>query len=307
MVDLTLLVVILVSVAVLLCFWVFCLRLEPQPEDWEYFDRSHVTKNAPSSNNAGTEGMEVAMEVANPEQEAAVARLNLIQKKVIEKEVVESSEKGRRKSNINIRIPKRLSMGNWGSNVPSETAKQKLSAETPPPKKVVTDDKKVRRASAITYKENSNMNISQEGLDGTTDNTMPRRTSAAFGDNFEDIPKRKSIGGPSDRKCNIEINSIGRSIRRQSIRNSITFVKTKISNVATNKRKSMELYTTEKCFICQELYKAGEKIYWSPNDKCVHSFHSKCMFPWLMKSYECPLCRQDYLFDSADKCVTAKT
>jgi len=54
-------------------------------------------------------------------------------------------------------------------------------------------------------------------------------------------------------------------------------------------------YSAKTCPICLDAYTAGQDICWSQNDKCVHSFHLDCMQPWLMKSSDCPLCRENYL------------
>jgi len=56
---------------------------------------------------------------------------------------------------------------------------------------------------------------------------------------------------------------------------------------------------TEKpeCSICLETYKAGEIIFWAKNKNCKHLFHRECIAEWLLKHEECPLCRNNLLFD----------
>jgi len=58
---------------------------------------------------------------------------------------------------------------------------------------------------------------------------------------------------------------------------------------------SVDNYSAKSCPICLEGYTAGQEICWSRNDKCVHSYHLHCMQAWLMKSDDCPLCRENYL------------
>lgn len=52
---------------------------------------------------------------------------------------------------------------------------------------------------------------------------------------------------------------------------------------------------TIECPVCWEAYKENEKICWSQNPQCIHTFHIECIEAWLMKHDECPLCRNDYL------------
>jgi hypothetical protein len=49
------------------------------------------------------------------------------------------------------------------------------------------------------------------------------------------------------------------------------------------------------CPICFADFEVGDKICWSNNADCVHTFHIACLEPWLMKHDECPLCRAQYL------------
>ena len=49
------------------------------------------------------------------------------------------------------------------------------------------------------------------------------------------------------------------------------------------------------CPICLCPYEDKDKICWSYNDECEHTFHFKCIKPWLMKHNECPCCRNKYL------------
>lgn len=49
------------------------------------------------------------------------------------------------------------------------------------------------------------------------------------------------------------------------------------------------------CAICLERFKNGEDICSAQNAECPHEFHLDCLFPWLLKSQDCPCCRRDYL------------
>ena len=51
------------------------------------------------------------------------------------------------------------------------------------------------------------------------------------------------------------------------------------------------------CTICLESLEAGEEVSWSRNLECNHCYHKDCISMWLIKHNECPVCRNDYLFD----------
>mmetsp|Transcript_13751 Transcript_13751/g.31409 ORF Transcript_13751/g.31409 Transcript_13751/m.31409 type:complete len:114 (-) Transcript_13751:158-499(-) len=44
------------------------------------------------------------------------------------------------------------------------------------------------------------------------------------------------------------------------------------------------------CELCLEDYEEGDELLRMP---CMHLFHSKCVGPWLQKSYSCPVCNTD--------------
>ncbi|GAV63020.1 zf-RING_2 domain-containing protein, partial [Cephalotus follicularis] len=43
------------------------------------------------------------------------------------------------------------------------------------------------------------------------------------------------------------------------------------------------------CAVCLENFKSGDKCRLLPN--CNHSFHSRCIDSWLLKTPICPICR----------------
>lgn len=56
------------------------------------------------------------------------------------------------------------------------------------------------------------------------------------------------------------------------------------------------IYSPKKCSICLERYAPNDEICWSNNPNCYHAYHLDCLVDWLMRSDECPLCREDYLY-----------
>jgi len=55
------------------------------------------------------------------------------------------------------------------------------------------------------------------------------------------------------------------------------------------------------CTICLRPYHLGDRIVWSPNPSCIHTFHSDCilswMSPWQPPNQKCPCCRHFFLGD----------
>jgi Ring finger domain len=61
------------------------------------------------------------------------------------------------------------------------------------------------------------------------------------------------------------------------------------------------------CAICLERFKSGEDICTAQNKDCTHEYHLECIFPWLLKSQDCPCCRRDYLTVGADASEAASS
>ena len=51
------------------------------------------------------------------------------------------------------------------------------------------------------------------------------------------------------------------------------------------------------CSICLVTYKNRDKISWSTNQDCSHTFHKKCISAWLYNHTECPICREVFLWE----------
>ncbi|KAG7340943.1 ring finger domain containing protein [Nitzschia inconspicua] len=46
------------------------------------------------------------------------------------------------------------------------------------------------------------------------------------------------------------------------------------------------------CSICLEKFKIGDKVSWSSNVQCNHTFHHSCVREWLLRNSDCPNCRE---------------
>jgi len=55
--------------------------------------------------------------------------------------------------------------------------------------------------------------------------------------------------------------------------------------------KPVNKLENRECPICWEPYEVGQKVCWSPNERCNHVFHADCMITWLMNKDDCPMCR----------------
>ena len=79
----------------------------------------------------------------------------------------------------------------------------------------------------------------------------------------------------------------------------ITDIESNIPEKQKSNHNSTTPSTTDKvapcCAICLERFKNGEDICCAQNQDCPHEFHLECLFPWLLKSQDCPCCRRDYL------------
>jgi len=49
------------------------------------------------------------------------------------------------------------------------------------------------------------------------------------------------------------------------------------------------------CAICFEPYQPGESVAKATSHKCRHEFHYKCVADWLVRTPDCPICRQAFL------------
>ena len=61
-----------------------------------------------------------------------------------------------------------------------------------------------------------------------------------------------------------------------------------IESLPTNHIQPLERILSDRCTVCQENYKIGDKI---TNLPCGHCFHKDCLVPWLRQRNTCPLCR----------------
>lgn len=50
------------------------------------------------------------------------------------------------------------------------------------------------------------------------------------------------------------------------------------------------------CAICLSTYEVNDSVCVSPNEHCVHAFHTECAITWLSKKEQtlCPCCRQEF-------------
>lgn len=49
------------------------------------------------------------------------------------------------------------------------------------------------------------------------------------------------------------------------------------------------------CPVCLAPFENGDKIASSSNPECPHIFHHDCVYKWLLKKKECPMCRSTFL------------
>jgi len=135
-----------------------------------------------------------------------------------------------------------------------------------------------KKLSSFRLKSLSFKSISPSFRSKSTSSLQEKRPTSNFTEPEEDIESSSSSSSTPEDPNGIEdeyeekgdITEGGRGFRR-------------IGNKA------------DTCLICEERYKVGEKIYWSRNPKCNHSFHSTCMMHWLFDNDDCPVCQQFFL------------
>ena len=72
-------------------------------------------------------------------------------------------------------------------------------------------------------------------------------------------------------------------------------------DIEGGKNGTKDLETTSKeegddgCPVCLSGYQSGDEVSWSTNTACEHLFHKDCIHAWLLKHYDCPMCRNTFL------------
>lgn len=60
-------------------------------------------------------------------------------------------------------------------------------------------------------------------------------------------------------------------------------------------------YRDARCAVCMIYYENGDEVIWSPNDECIHCYHSDCILTWLSRGKKkCPCCRMDFIPDKSE-------
>mmetsp|Transcript_28435 Transcript_28435/g.82247 ORF Transcript_28435/g.82247 Transcript_28435/m.82247 type:complete len:415 (+) Transcript_28435:109-1353(+) len=60
-------------------------------------------------------------------------------------------------------------------------------------------------------------------------------------------------------------------------------------------------YRDARCAVCMMYYENCDEVIWSPNDECIHCYHSDCILTWLSRGKKkCPCCRMDFIPDKSE-------
>jgi len=256
-----------------LCVFFFCVAVyacccyNGDEEEFQSYDRSAVVSNIER------------YVIENADQVQAMARRAVILKGVIEKDVIPGiNGSDNRKSNIHLEAP---DTGSTRSRL-AQSIRSFLSIGTT--SSAGTND------TTNTRETESNLILADDETNSSKVKyslTAPLATTAIPIVNAND-----GIGKKGDIQE-------GMGSKRRSLGNSFVDLRSSIVNSVRSSvsrtSKELVLYTPATCFICLEKYKVGDKIYWSKNDKCSHSFHSTCMMRWLFDNDDCPLCRENYV------------
>jgi len=187
----------------------------------------------------------------------------------------------RRGSGRDIDSPITISISNSGQHIGDPEKRRKLILSSIIIKNAVLPDSKGSR-------ESQSHNDVEEG---TVVDHVDLKVSNSSSDNNKKNFNEDGI--ENEQKGNLLLDTI-RSIT-SSVSESI-----RVINGDNDDNTSGDKYLAKSCPICLEGYTAGQEICWSRNDKYIHSFHFRCMQAWLMKSDDCPPCRENYLNTGLD-------
>ena len=60
--------------------------------------------------------------------------------------------------------------------------------------------------------------------------------------------------------------------------------------------KGSHVKLNSECSICLADYIIGDKITYSANEQCTHTYHKDCLIQWLVKGHNsCPTCRNEFI------------
>ena len=69
-------------------------------------------------------------------------------------------------------------------------------------------------------------------------------------------------------------------------------------NMNQNSKNIIVNEDNNECPICLEKFEEGQDLSRSQKRICNHTFHAKCLEPWLMKHDDCPCCRTTFIDES---------
>ena len=75
------------------------------------------------------------------------------------------------------------------------------------------------------------------------------------------------------------------------------FVNAHLKSVEWNDRSADQdqAETAPECSVCLASFSKGDLVSASTNKDCPHVFHRACVYPWLLRKKECPMCRYAFL------------
>eukprot|EP01083_Nonionella_stella_P005746 16578_1 len=140
--------------------------------------------------------------------------------------------------------------------------------------------KKCRDGNKLMLPHEASLSVRSKRLN-SLDDEETGRSSSAFNEK-----EQPSIVANALKKNDVFVESLGGDSSRRSF----------LDGHEDGDSTESTIYSPKKCSICLERYAPNDEICWSNNPNCYHAFHLECLADWLMRSDECPLCREDYLY-----------
>lgn len=133
------------------------------------------------------------------------------------------------------------------------------------------------------------------GSFGSNSFRLTKSSTRSLVDNNDD----KNIDDDQDNKASDDNNNTSSADNiHADLESGMTRTGSNIGSPSSFKRTKTKKKKTKEysyCAICLDRFIHDDDICVSQDVQCIHVFHLECLYPWLLKSQDCPCCRRDFL------------